>query len=391
VRIGINRIFALVFAAVLFAPLLQMATRLVPEPAVEERRKQGSIDAPLGRLAAMDTRLSVDFDGWFDDHFGFRSVLIRLKNEIDYQVFATSKKIIIGRQGWLFDKEFFDGVAADAGGTALDRQVLDRQVLVQQVLEALRGLRNCLAKRGITLVFVLSPTKSSVYPQFLPAKPPFDPPPRLARRLAGALDHEPGLVFIDAEQILLQHPNEILFYKTDVHMNLKASSYVYRAMVAEIARAIGKQIPPLAPESWSVMPEHGDEERILAKFLSVDDIFYATPSILTANKNDELDSFEMSVGNAGLALYPQLPLYEFIYENKRPSATLLPPTMLFGTSFSDGIFSLKYNEVFAKVYRARSNYIGLIGPIMRHLPDDVRLFILESPEVWLTRIANGCD
>ena len=96
-RVAMDRIFVLLFAAILAAPLLQMATHLVHEPLVDELRQPHTISAPLGRLVAMDPRLSDDVNGWFNDHFGLRSVLIRLKNEIDYQLFKTSDKVLIGR------------------------------------------------------------------------------------------------------------------------------------------------------------------------------------------------------------------------------------------------------------------------------------------------------
>jgi hypothetical protein len=55
---------------------------------------------------------------------------------------------------------------------------------------------------------------------------------------------------------------------------------------------------------------------------------------------------------------------------------------MFGTSFIDGLFDLRYDE-FQTIYRTRSNIPERIGPLMRHLPPEVKLFILEIPEPWL--------
>jgi hypothetical protein len=89
-----DRIFISVFALLLAAPLLQMATRFIPEPYIEELRRPNSVPEPLARLVAMDAHLADDINGWFNDRFVFRSVLIRLKNEVDYQLFRTSEKSI---------------------------------------------------------------------------------------------------------------------------------------------------------------------------------------------------------------------------------------------------------------------------------------------------------
>jgi hypothetical protein len=377
-RTWIDRGFALLFAVLLAAPLLQMLTHLVREPLVEELRQPRPIPQLLSRFAAMDPTLSTDVNRWFDDRYGFRSVLIRLHNEADYQLFGVSDKVLIGRQGWLFEKDLVDDVVAAAAGDA---------ALEGRVLGALRGLRDCLAQRGIKLVFVLNATKSSLYPQFLPAKLPLDPPPRLSRRLAAVLDHEPGITFIDGEAILRQHGDEELFYKTDVHMNLKASAYVYRQMVAQIARLTGRPPPLPAPESWSAIAWNGGSEaRFLAKFLPLSNTSYVTPRASAAFKSDDNGSFESNVGSAGIANPPGLPLFDLIFQNKRPAATLLPPMMLFGTSFSDGFFSLTYNDAFAAVYQTRSNVPERIGPLLRELPGDVRIFVLEFPEPYLSLI-----
>jgi hypothetical protein len=322
----------------------------------------------------MDPSLSTDVNRWFDDRYGFRSVLIRLHNEADYQLFGVSDKVLIGRQGWLYEKDLVDYVVADEADAGLEDKALD----------ALRSLRDCLTQRGIKFVFVLNPNKSSIYPQFLPAKLPLDPPPRLSRRLAAVLDHEPGITFVDGEAILRRHDDEELFYKTDLHMNLKASAYIYREMVAQIARLTGRRAPLPAPESWrAVNWNGGSEERFLAKFLPLKNTSYVTPSTSAAFKSDANGTFEWNVGSSGVPDHAELPLFDLIFHNKRPAATLLPPMMLFGTSFSDGFFELTYNDAFAAVYQTRSNIAERIGPLLRELPGDVQIFVLEFPEPYL--------
>ena len=373
----IDRIFVLVFAVLLVAPLLQMATRLVPEPAVEEMRESKTLPALLPRLTAMDASLSTDVNGWFNDRFGFRSVLIRLKNEIDYDVFGTSEKVIVGRDGWLFNKAGLSAIVSDAADSTLDQKIVD----------TLRGLAGCLAERQVRLVFVMNASKSALYRQFLPAPPDFDPPTRLSRRLAGRLRHDRAMLFIDGEGILSAHKNDMLFYKTDVHMNLKAASYVYRELVRQIALTGGQPAPFLAPESWSVFPgEGGSEAQFFAKFLPFDDTRYWTPSVDGALTSDQFGTFQNNVGSSGVPTFEDLPLYDWIFKNTRPAASLLPPTMLFGTSFSDGMFSLRYNEVFETIYRTRSNVPERIGPLLLHMPGEVRILILEFPEHLLNII-----
>jgi hypothetical protein len=379
VRQRIDRIFVVLFAALLAAPLVQMVTHVVPEPLVAERRQPQPIQALWPRLMAMDPTLASDVNRWFNDRYGFRSVLLRLHHEIDYQAFGVADKVLIGSDDWLFVKGFVDSVVTDAHSGALDAKLID----------TLHGLRDCLARRGIKLVFVLTPTKSSIYPQFLPVRLPVDPPTRLSRRLAAALEHDPGLTFIDGEKILRQHDDEILFYKTDIHMNFKASAYIGRETVARIADITGRPAPALPPESWVAIEWNaGAEERMLAKFLPLDpDTAYTTSrSNQFSFKSDANGTFESDVGSAEIDNPPGLPLYDLIFRNNRPPAALLPPMMLFGTSYSDGFFALTYNDAFAAVYRTRSNVPERIGPLLRHLPPEVKVFVLEFPEPYLQLI-----
>ena len=109
---------------------------------------------------------------------------------------------------------------------------------------------------------------------------------------------------------------------------------------------------------------------------------------ITAWESDQYGEFEWKVGSAEIPKYPELPLFDVIFRNKRDKSALLPPIMLFGTSFVDLMFDLKYNDVFSAIYRTRSNTPERIGPLMRHLPDDVRVFVIEFPEMLLSRMSK---
>ena len=60
--------------------------------------------------------------------------------------------------------------------------------------------------------------------------------------------------------------------------------------------------------------------------------------------------------------------------------------MLFGTSFVDLMFGLKYNDAFQAIYRTRNNFPERIGAVLRRLPAEVKIFVLEYPEPWLRLI-----
>jgi len=374
VRARINLAFVCVFAFVLLAPVVQMTTHIAHEPAVEEMRKPKPISRLIPRLAAMDPTLADDINGWFNDRYGFRGLLIRINNEIEYDAFRMSDRVVIGHDGWLFTKDWLALIAQNSRDAAME----------DASIAAVRHLRDCLAARGVRLVVVLNTWKSSLYPQYLPAPLPVDPPARLLERLSRTLATEPDILFVDGEKILFAHRDDLLFHKTDVHMDLKGASYVYRALIEDIARDLHHQSPRLPVEKWRLVTSlDGSEARFLAKLIPPTEVVYITPTTDGALKSDQFDTFDFNVGSAELPQYPDLPLWDWIYRNKRAAGGLLPPTMVFGTSFMDGFFALRYNEAFETVYRTRNNVAERIGPLMRHLPSDVKVFVLEVPEPLL--------
>ena len=196
------------------------------------------------------------------------------------------------------------------------------------------------------------------------------------------------MMFIDGERILAEHSNENLFYKTDLHFNLKGAAYVYREMLAQIAQVVGRPAPQIAPEVWSTVNWNGGSEaRFLAKFLPLKNTGYVTPNSSSVFTDDDNGTFEWHVGISELPYYPELTFD--IFRNKRAKSALLPPMLLFGTSFSNFVFSLRYNEFFETIYRMHAfEPVYRMHALLNHLPDDVKIFVLEMPEPYLSEITK---
>ena len=92
-------------ALCLVVPLLQtlypvFGTVVAP---LEERRAPNPFP-PLRLVTGTNGDFAAGLNKWFDDRVGFRDLFIRAKNQIDYTLFDTSKKVWIGSDGWLFDR-----------------------------------------------------------------------------------------------------------------------------------------------------------------------------------------------------------------------------------------------------------------------------------------------
>src|ERR1700704_3487062 len=72
---------------------------------VDEHRTANPFPSP-GLLLRANGDFADGLNKWFDDHVGFRDLFIRTKNQIDYSVFSTSRKVYVGSDGWLFERDY---------------------------------------------------------------------------------------------------------------------------------------------------------------------------------------------------------------------------------------------------------------------------------------------
>src|SRR5580704_13037939 len=71
---------------------------------LEERRAPNRFPS-LRLLLGTNGDFAAGLNKWFEDVAGFRDLFIRTKNQIDYTLFHTSRKVYIGSDGWLFPRE----------------------------------------------------------------------------------------------------------------------------------------------------------------------------------------------------------------------------------------------------------------------------------------------
>ena len=228
-----QRLFLGYVAFCLVAPLVQtlypiFGNRMVAP--VEERRAADPFP-PLQLLTGANGDFAAELNKWFDDRVGFRDLLIRSKNQIDYSLFDTSKKVFIGANGWLFDRHQFDSIAnVDASGlTALEASYL--------------ALARQLNDKGIYLIVVGYPQKVALYPEMAPPDMPLQPGGGNYEQFRNFLSSRSELTFIDAEaimKVLKVSSAELLYAKGDIHATQFAQRAVVKEIVARIAQIEGR-------------------------------------------------------------------------------------------------------------------------------------------------------
>ena len=256
------------FALIIAGPLL--ATLILPEPTVSLTEKRRLADLPPipGTLAQLQ-EFPGQFEAYYNDHFGFREVLTRWYSRVRVQGLAdsTNNKVALGKDGWLY----YGGqpMAAYRGEYQVSTSVL---FMAQALIE---GKRDWLSQQGIRYLFVVAPSKQSIYPEYLRHS---DRKQRdnLTDRFVAHMATYSDVPVLDLRQPLLQHkpaipatPDNMLFSKTDSHWSGLGAYYGYAA----ILRRLKPWFPALAmaPEVDQFPGYKADQTGDLSLLLGVGD------------------------------------------------------------------------------------------------------------------------
>ena len=223
------------FVVVISLPLAaNLAGRDGADPGAENRELAPFPTFESGSLSAYGGGLS----RWFDDHFGFRSTLIRWYGE--ERLFglgvSPSAAVVKGADGWFF---YADDNAIDdyASVTLLTMDA------IANWRAAVVAAGNWLRRRGIAYVFTIAPDKHAIYPEELP--------PSIARvnemtradqvftalqDLGCAVDVRPGLFEAKAR--------ERVYQRTDTHWNDRGAFVAYRQIIGAVHARVPSVPPP---------------------------------------------------------------------------------------------------------------------------------------------------
>jgi len=264
-----------IFMPIVARGLLSIIVRAMPllKQWNDEQLNGTVVPAPRPHLT-LPSWLSGDFqpqfEHWFNQNFAGRAFFVHLNNQIGYSLFNRSytrnPPIVIGKDGQLFEAAYLyetTGVTPPVQQSELE----DTARQIAQVQERLK-------RRGIGFVLMLTPTKSTVYPEYMPYGFRALPTPLVrSNDLLLPLLQRYRVNYIDGPQLLLTakatspYP---LFCRGGTHYNYLGAFYEARALAAKIAEVTGRQVPDLVCESVTVdkhpIPPDDDLAQLLNLF-----------------------------------------------------------------------------------------------------------------------------
>lgn len=245
--LSIEGIVSLTFIICLYIPLAASIIQEDLEVSASEKRKLEKFPD-----VAMNYESLVEFpdklERYYDDHFGFRSNIVRWHNYVLAKVFGVSPTpmVVIGSNNWYFFDA--DGAISDYIG-----RVHYSEVQLERFQKVLQDRKEWLESLGAQYLFLPVPNKVNVYGDELPLR---------IRRHAGVTKYDKVVQFlkqaedfdnfIDSQQILRDGKRtQRTFLQTDSHWNHDGTYLVY----LELIRRLQPSLPDLEPLQQSADKE----------------------------------------------------------------------------------------------------------------------------------------
>ena len=232
-----KRFLAIAFVTIISLPLAaNIAGRDGADPEVENRDLATFPSLAAGSVAGVGGGLT----RWFDDHFGFRSTLIRWYGE--ERLFALgvspSAAVVKGADGWFFyaDDNAIDDYASPSPLTPEAIANWRRAVL---------AARDWLNARGVAYVFTIAPDKHTLYPEDMPSTLIRISEMTRTDQLFTALQ-DVGFA-VDVRPALFEaKARERIYQRTDTHWNDRGALVAYQQIIGAVRARV-----PSVPPAWT--------------------------------------------------------------------------------------------------------------------------------------------
>jgi hypothetical protein len=211
-------LFISLFLLILVLPMFQTFFPVVPVAEINEKREKALLPE-INYSGLEEGRWMAAANNYFNDHYGFRDLLIRINQQISFYLFhvSTNPNVIIGKNDFLFIGDSINDYNKTATFTGDD---------IQKIVRNFKRLQEELSARGVKFLLMVPPNANSIYSESMPFE-------RLNKNGKSNLDllrkalSESKVNYFDMEPFLLKEKKKyLLYFKRDTHWNLTAAALV---------------------------------------------------------------------------------------------------------------------------------------------------------------------
>jgi len=235
----INGLFVGVFLLVIGTPILDRLFDVAPD--IQLRENRNLAPKPETQEKFRFKRFRKQFEPYFNDHFGFRKLLLTGYNRLHYAIFKTADGVVFGNEDWLFLKQ---GVRSDLENPIpIIKDLCGEAFFPTLELDQWRNtlLTNwfALKERDIQYVYLPIPNKHRIYQEHLPAYGRCGDASTRLDQLVDQLTKITNYPIVDLRDAFLVNKKQQLYFKRDTHWNDRGVAIAYK----NIFDQLGAQIP----------------------------------------------------------------------------------------------------------------------------------------------------
>jgi alginate O-acetyltransferase complex protein AlgJ len=292
IKIITQKIIVICFFIAIFTPMVKLIFSPLSSYSDSEKRALASFPA-LPDSWEKISEFPREFEKFFNDHFGFREILInRYQREMKKRFGKIiSPKAIEGEKGWLFFTG--DNVTKNFRG-----EIPLNELEIQTFINSCQHKKDWLAQKNIPYLLVMVPNKQSIYPEYLPESLQVM---KGQTRYEQMIEHFKGKLpdyYLDLYKPLFKAKQQYQIYsKSDTHWNSLGAKHGYEIILERIRKSTSKKhLQPVFTFSgkWEENSIDGD----LAVMLGMADKFKEKhPRLETSKKCAAYSDFTYKINN----------------------------------------------------------------------------------------------
>ena len=211
-----------------------------------------SIHPDLSVANWFDGSYQDSLEHYFNDHFGFRSTLVRANNQVQFSLFRRAKanSVIVAKDNYLFEENY---LLATCG---LDYQGAKE---IEHMATSLAEAAKILLRDSIQLLTVLAPGKGTYCKEFIPERYlAFQKDSTNYESLRDALQQH-GLEVLDFQEWFLEMKDTTsspLFPRCGIHWSSWGQFIAADSLVGRIEQITRKKLPHFILDSSTVQDEN---------------------------------------------------------------------------------------------------------------------------------------
>lgn len=232
-------------------------------------------------------------DNYYSANYSAHNLAVRIYNQVRYTAFGISDSVVVGRDGYLYEKSYIRETMGVDGAILLSDEEL--KSLAGQIL----AIQELAEEQGKGFLFVITPSKAdyeqgNIPKNYMYMDASYSQVDRNYIRLKAAFD-ELGVHYIDSNEFLSEEGlGAPVFYETGIHWTRVAAIDTMNEMTGWLNEQYGYRIPQVKVEDIIASETTEDDQdqdlyRLLNVYYAKKDALYYTPveSIETQDESDK--------------------------------------------------------------------------------------------------------